>query len=549
MRIIACLFFNLLLQGLLAQAPPNILWIVCEDISPTLSFYGDSTAQTPVLNALARESMVYENAFATVGVCAPSRSSIITGMYPTSIGTMHMRTGKDITSWGKRKYKDRNGITDIIGDSIREYSVVLPEEVKCFPEYLRAAGYYCTNNNKTDYQFAAPLTAWDENNAQAHWRNRPDGKPFFSVFNINVTHESRLWKNKDLPLTVAPENVPVPPYLPDNVVTRKDIARHYSNVELMDAEVGKILEELKEDGLLDKTVIFFYSDHGGPLPRQKREAYDSGLKVPFLVRAPERQEWGRTDRLISFVDLGPTVLSLAGITPPEYMEGKAFLGEHASSPRTYVFASSDRFDEYTDRTRIIRDDRWLYVRNFFPDLRKYKDLGYRKNIPMMKELLDLKDRGLLNPVQSQWFGSKNKEELYDCIRDPHNIHNLADDPDFQTDLQRMKSLFWRQMSESPDLGQVPEATLIDMMWPNGQQPITESPEVLIESDKILLTTPTSGASIAYRWSDDPNEPMDFDKHWQLYTHPISIRADQYLYVVAERIGYHLSSVLVKKMEE
>ena len=188
------LFLFLFPLLLTAQSQPNILWITVEDISPTLPFYGDSTAKTPNLNALAAQSTVYENVFSTVGVCAPARSSIITGMQPTAIGTMHMRTGKDIMSWGKRTYRDRINAADIHGDSLRDYAAVLPAKVKCFTEYLRAAGYYCTNNAKTDYQFAAPLTAWDENDNNAHWRNRPAEKPFFSVFNFNETHESKLWK-------------------------------------------------------------------------------------------------------------------------------------------------------------------------------------------------------------------------------------------------------------------------------------------------------------------------------------------------------------------
>ena len=236
------------IQPAAKETKPNIVWIVTEDISPTFSFYGDHTAKTPNLDALAKESMVYDNAFAVVGVCGPSRSAIITGMYPTSIGTMHMRTGKDIHSWGKRTYSKSANKTDLEGGTIVEYSAVIPEEVKCYTEYLRAAGYYCTNNQKTDYQFAAPVTAWDENNSKAHWRNTPKDQPFFSVFNIGTTHESQLWKNSNLPLTVNPNDVSVPPYLPDNEATRNTIARHYSNVELMDAEVGAFIKQLKDDG-------------------------------------------------------------------------------------------------------------------------------------------------------------------------------------------------------------------------------------------------------------------------------------------------------------
>jgi len=255
---------------------PNILWLTCEDISPTLSFYGDSTAHTPNLDRLASESLVFTRAFAVVGVCAPSRSSIITGMYPASIGTRNMRTGTDAMGWGNRKYDNKKVAKDINGEPVRQYSAVIPDFVKCFTEYLRVSGYYCTNNVKTDYQFAAPLTAWDDNSINATWENCPMGKPFFSVFNHEVTHESKMWINKKLPQTVFPSSVPLPPYFPEDSVVRQDVARNYSNIELLDKQIGEKLDKLKKSGLYDKTIIFFFSDHGGPLPRGKREIYDSG---------------------------------------------------------------------------------------------------------------------------------------------------------------------------------------------------------------------------------------------------------------------------------
>lgn len=521
---------------------PNILWIVCEDISPTLSFYGDSTAKTPKLDQLATESLIYNNAFANVGVCAPSRSAIITGKYPTSIGTMHMRAGKDITSWGKRKYKTVLEIKDIAEKPIREYSVVLPEQVKCFSEYLRGAGYFCTNNDKTDYQFAAPVTAWDQNSKKAHWRNRREGKPFFSVFNFNVTHESKLWKNADLPLTVSPDAVPVPPYFADNETTRQDIARHYSNIELLDAQVGKLLEELEEDGLYDNTIIFFYSDHGGPLPRQKREIYDSGLKVPFMVRMPKGEDAGRTDHLISFVDLAPTVLSLAGIAPPDHMDGQAFLGIHQAAPRNYVFGSSDRFDDFTDRSRMVRNQKYLYVRNYYPEKTKYKDVKYRKNIPSMNSLLEMKDKGNLNDIQMQWFASKDKEELFDCESDPHQLHNLAEDREHQQVLTTLRRQLLQQSSQLPDWGQIPESEMIDLMWPEGKQPKTATPEIQIKGNQVNLTCETAGASIAYLFSDYSNEAHSLDSDWQLYSEPFAWEEGKHLSVMAERIGFEESEV-------
>jgi arylsulfatase A-like enzyme len=523
---------------------PNILWIVTEDISPTLSFYGDTTAKTPNLDALAKESMVYDYAFAVVGVCAPTRSSIITGMYPTSIGTMHMRTGNDVMSWGNRKYKNEEelGRNDLENIPIRQYSAVIPDNVKCYTEYLRANGYYCTNNQKTDYQFASPVTAWDENNNKAHWRNAPKGKPFFSVFNIGVTHESMLWRNENLPLTVNPDNVIVPPYLPDNEATRETVARNYSNIELMDNEVGNLIQQLKDDGLYDNTIIFFYSDHGGPLPRQKREIYDSGLKVPFMIKGIEG-ETGRTDRMISFVDLAPTMLSIAGIEPPKYMEGQAFLGKFEAKKRDYIFGSSDRFDEFSDRIRAIRNKKYLYLRNDYPELPKYKDVSYRKQIPMMPTFLELEKEGKLNDIQHSWFETKTKEELYNCENDPYNLNNLADDPEYASVLENMRSTLSDHMKDRIDLGLIPEAKLIQQMWPNFEQPVTASVKVSIEKNKAILSCLTKGASIAYFISDNPDEKLDFNSAWKLYTSPFSIESGKFIYTIAQRIGYKESDII------
>ncbi|PCI08415.1 MAG: sulfatase [Flavobacteriaceae bacterium] len=538
--------------AIFSQNQPNILWIVTEDISPTLSMYGDTTAKTPTLDKLAAESMVYTNVFAPVGVCAPSRSAIITGVQPTSLGTMHMRAGKDVMSWGKRVYKTdklKNGVdvVDMDGNPLREYASVIPADVKCFPQYLRADGYFCTNNEKTDYQFAAPITAWDENNAEAHWRNRPNGMPFFSVFNIGITHESRLWKNDDLPLTVNPDAVKVPPYLPDTKATRKTIARHYSNVELMDKEVAVIINQLREDGLYDNTIIFFYSDHGGPLPRQKREIYDSGLHVPFMIKDINSKTIGTNDQMISFVDLAPTILSIANIAAPEYMQGAAFLGSKKGIENNYIFASSDRFDEYSDRTRAIRTKKFLYLKNYYPELTKYKDVGYRKNIPMMNPMLAQKENNELTDAQMIWFGTKTSEELYDCENDPHNLHNLANDPTYKKELEAMRATFKGYQKNHVDLAEIGEATLIEKGWPNGVQPTTAKTDIKKEQGKIILNCDTEGASIAYKIADNPDEKFNYNDHWKLYSKPINIEKGKYLYTISERIGYKESEVVLHKL--
>ncbi|WPR71964.1 sulfatase [Flavobacterium sp. NG2] len=533
---------------------PNILWIVCEDISPTLSMYGDHNAKTPNLDKLAQKSIVYTNAFATTGVCAPSRSAIITGMLPSSIGTMHMRTAKDVMSWGKRSYKEvatrgeenPEPVLDLKGNTIREYSAVVPDGIKCFTEYLRASGYYCTNNQKTDYQFAAPISAWDENDPKAHWRNRPEGKPFFSVFNLGDTHESRIWLNKDLPLTVDPTKVFLPPYFPDNAVVRNDVARHYSNIEIMDKNAGIIIDQLIKDGLYDDTIIFFYSDHGGPLPRQKREIYESGLKAPLFIKLPNSQTFSKNDRLISFTDLGPTVLSLANVKPPKGIEGRPFLGKYECKSREFVFGTSDRFDEFSDRIRSVRTEKYLYIKNYHPELPKYKDVGYRKSMPMMMNMLTLKEANQLDQYQLSWFQSKVTEELYDIINDPYSMTNLAENPAYQKVLNQLRKQEIKKFEKDYDFGSLPEADMIAKMWPNNTQPITAKPSYSIKNGVLTASCATKSASISYKMSKSKDEKFDVSSKWTLYTQPIPIPKGHYVYIIANRIGFQDSAIVMAK---
>jgi arylsulfatase A-like enzyme len=526
----------------------NILWLSCEDISPLLSFYGDSTAKTPVLDKLASESMVFTNAFATVGVCAPARSSIITGMYPVSIGTMHMRTGKDVFAWGKRVYKEKTDNIDVNGESLREYSAVISPKVKCFTEYLREEGYYCTNNAKTDYQFAAPVTAWDENGESAHWKNAPIEKPFFSVFNFGITHESRIWRNKDIELTVSPDSVPLPPYFPNTETIRNDVARCYSNIELLDKLIGEKIKEIETAGLLDKTIIFFFSDHGGPLPRGKREHYDSGLRVPLLVRFPNGENAGKIYDMVSFVDFAPTILSLAGINSKDYMQGQAFLGEYKrETKRKYIYGSGDRFDEFSDMIRCMRDEQFLYVKNFHPELPKYKDVGYRKNMDMMNEMLRLKEESKLDSVQQIWFSeSKTSEELYDCINDPFQVNNIANKPEYAEILSKYRKELQKWQEEVGDLGFIPEKQLINQMWPNGIQPKTINPEIVVNNGNVSLRCETEGASIAYLISEKETNP-GLDSGWILYSKPFQLKEGENLFVLANRIGFADSDIIHQKM--
>jgi len=528
------------------KTSPNILWIVCEDISPNLSFYGDPTAKTPNLDALAKESLVYDKAYAVVGVCAPSRSAIVTGMYPTSLGTMHMRTGQDIQAWGKREYKTDTKRFDLEGNKIIQYSAVIPDFVRGFPEYLRKAGYFTSNNKKTDYQFAIPVTVWNQNSDKAHWRNRDKDQPFFSVFNFDVTHESKIWKNSKLPLTVRPDSVPLPPYFQDTKIARTDVARHYSNIELLDQQVGKLIAQLKEDGLYENTIIFFYSDHGGPLPRQKRDIHESGLHVPFMVK-DLKGTIGHTDRLVSFVDLAPTILSLAGVDIPEHMQGKAFMGENDTETRDYVFGTSNRFDEITDRSRAVYDKQYIYVINDFPEKVWYKDISYRLQVPLMAEMIQLREENKLNDIQATWFQTKQSDELFDVKKDPHRLHNLVENPEFTDVRNRMRAALLEFRDKYMDYGMLPEAQLINQMWPNFEQPITEVVTVGNSNGNVTLSTKTKGASIAYILSDKALNDLNFDSGWQVYDQPMEVKKGHFLYTMAQRIGYKESTISTYKL--
>lgn len=439
----------LLLIGAVPQEParPNILWITCEDISPNVGCYGDDYAYTPNIDRLATQGVRYTQAFAPIGVCAPSRSTLILGTFASSAGTHHMRCN------GPR-----------------------PAYLRCFPEYLRDAGWYCSNNEKTDYNFPAPKAAWDESSRKAHWRNRKPGQRFFSVFNIVTCHESQIrlpeaqYQKRTADYTPKerhdPSKAPIPPYHPDTPEVRRDWARYADMITYMDRDVGMTLKQLEEDGLADDTIVFYFSDHGAGMPRSKRWLYDSSLRVPMIVRFPEKWKHlapsapGTTsDRLISFVDYGPTVLSLAGVKVPAHMQGKPFLGEAAEKPREFIHGFRDRMDDRYDQLRAVRDRKYKYIRNYRPDQPWAQYISYMYEMPTMKTWQRLHDEGKLNDVQDRFFRTKPAEELYDTEADPWEIRNLAEDPARRETLDRMRAELRRWMIEIRDLGFLPEAEL------------------------------------------------------------------------------------------
>lgn len=511
---------------------PNIVWITVEDMSPRLACYGDSTVPTPNIDRLAAEGVKYSHAFSTYGVCAPSRHTIITGMYPTSTGAMHMRN-----------WKRTSAIADITDPellNIPTYEAVPPPEVRCFSEILRRAGYYCTNNSKTDYQFRPPESAWDESNKEAHWRNRPNpDMPFFAVFNNTTPHESGVHKQRS-PIYTDPQIINVPPYYPDTDTVRRDIARHYDNIRAMDEWVGELLSQLEEDNLLDNTIIFFYSDHGDGLPRAKRWVYDSGIHIPLIIRWPDGFDAKTTtERMVSFIDFAPTILSLVNLPIPAYMEGEAFLGDQQAEPRKYIYAFRDRMDPAFETIRAVRGARFKYIRNYRPDLPYIGFLPYRDRAPMMKEILSMIEEGSLGPDQWQ-FSSRNKplEELYDLKQDPYEIHNLASNPTYFDKLAELRQMHLKWEEAHNDLGMLPEDEVIKKLYPpNGEQPTTPIPEIILEENLVSMNCESKGASIVYRFGEQ--------NQWLLYTKPFQWKQEAPLEARAVRIGWKPSEIVTK----
>lgn len=509
---------------------PNILCIVAEDISPYLGCYGDKVAVTPNLDNFSKESIRYTGMYTTMGVSAPSRAALITGMYPTAIGANNMRT--------LQKRSKPEGITP--------YEVVLPEGVKCYTEYLREAGYYCTNNPKTDYQFEAPLTAWDEQGTSAHWSNAPKDKPFFSIFNLAVSHEFQVMERANLPLSVNPKDIVLPPYYPDDPVIRNDMAIMYSNITEMDRQFQRLLDELKRSGKIDNTIIIFYSDNGGPLPRMKREIYESGALVPFMVRFPDGYKAGTTDTdLHMFVDIPATILALAKVPVPEYMHGKAFLGAQKDKKREYIYGARDRIDTFYEKQASVRDNRFRYIRNYKPEQSDYLPIISRSPMPLMKRLVELHEAGKLNPNQEKWFKFPRPAiEFYDVLLDPHELNNLADNPKYADKIAELSRALDKWIADYNENWNYSEPELIEKFWPGRVQPVVEQPIISIKNGMATLTCSTPGASIAYQINGKGLN----EKHWYLYTKPFPVQDGDNVTAIGARAGYKNSSVQAEAHE-
>lgn len=429
-------------------ARPNILWITCEDTSPYLGCWGDPYATTPNLDRFAGQAIRYTNAYSTAPVCSPARSCLITGVYATSLGTQNLRS-----------------------------DIRIPKQIEPLPKRLRVAGYYCSNNFKEDYNFK-DATIWNDSSPTAHWRNRPTGLPFFSVFNITCTHQGQIngsdeeffekYTSKLKPeQRHDPKVLAPPPFYPDTPMVRKIWARYYDLITTMDQQVGDLLQQLEADGLAQSTIVFFFPDHGLGLPRFKRTLYDTGLRVPLMVRVPARYQHltpyaagGRTDQLVSFVDFAPTVLSLAGLATPPHMQGQPFLGQTPAAPREYIFATHSRVDEAYDMSRCVRDRRYKYIRNFMPHLPYIQPSDYCDQAEIMQELRRVaKEGGLAGIEKLLWEPTKPVEELYDTLTDPNEVKNLAGSPVQEQTLSRLKRQLWDWMAQTKDTELLPEAEM------------------------------------------------------------------------------------------
>ena len=481
--------------GLLQAAEkPNILWITAEDMSPVLGCYGDKFAVTPNIDKLAKESVRYTKAFASAPVCSPSRSCLITGCYPTSLSTQQMRSG-----------------------------FAIPKSMRGFPALLREQGFYTSNNVKTDYNtgnYADIIKAsWKESSAAAHWRKRPDkAKPFFSVFNLMTSHQSRsmVWPyarfKEEVQSTLSasaihdPKKVPVPPYYPDTPLIRRELARFYDCVTAMDIQVGAILKQLEEDGLAGNTIVFFYSDHGSGMPRHKRALLDSGMHVPLIIRFPKKWQHlapskpgTTTSRLVSFVDYAPTVLNLLGQPIPEAMQGEPFLGPNNAKPRRYVYGHRDRVDEVRDLSRSVRDERYLYIRNYMPHLGYNQPTAWPDSGEIRHEFYRMTNKEKMTAAQWHFAGpTRPVEELYDCQADPQNLKNLAGSEAHQKILKRLRKAHRKHITQTVDLGFLPESEAWEMFsnktgWELGQggqvkmAPIHKAAAQVGMADESVLT--------------------------------------------------------------
>ena len=477
-----------------APARPNILWITAEDMGPHLKCYGFDYADTPNLDALAARSLRYRKCWSNAPVCAPARTTLITGMYPPSLGAEHMRS-----------------------------QVRIPDHIKLYPQLLREAGYYCTNRDKTDYNVAESGGVWDESSKKAHYRNRPAGQPFFAVFNFTGTHESQI-RNRPHTAVHDPAKAPLPSYHPDAPEVRRDWAQYHDNITAMDRQAGGMLAELSDAGLADDTIVFFYGDHGSGMPRSKRWPFNSGLHVPLIVHIPDKwkalappdyQSGGWSERLVSFVDFAPTLLSLAGVKPPAWHQGRAFLGTHPAAAPEFLFGHRGRMDERMDLVRSLTDGRFVYVRNYLPHLIYGQHIDYMFQTDTTRVWKQLYDAGKLSPPRTYFWERKPAEELYDLQSDPDEVRNLAALPEHAARLNQYRTTLRGHLTQTRDTAFLGEAEMhrragADTIYDMARDPVRYPMEaILAAAESASLPSPGLDRRAALRSEDSAG------RHWAL----------------------------------
>ncbi len=433
--LIAAVLFSPMLR---AADLPNILWITSEDNGPQLGCYGDEYAVTPNLDALAERGLRYMRASSNAPVCAPARTTVISGIFPPATGSEHMRS-----------------------------ETSLPDAMKMFPVYLRELGYYCTNASKEDYNLVKTGQVWDESSKKAHWRKRGKGQPFFAVFNETISHESKIRNEMDDDLRIHdPAKARIPAYHPDTPEVRRDWGQYYDRITQMDASLGERLQEIEDAGLADNTIVIYWGDHGSGMPRSKRWPYNSGLQVPFIAHfpakwkdlAPDEYEVGGTsDRMIGFIDLAPTMLSLVGVEPKPWMHGHAFAGQFETESPEYSYGFRGRMDERIDLVRSVLGKRYVYIRQYMPHRIYGQYIDYMFQTPTTRIWHDMYEAGKLNEAQSHFWEEKPAEELYDLETDPDEVNNLVDSADHEDVLVKMRKAHQDWEKEIRDVGFLPEA--------------------------------------------------------------------------------------------
>ena len=433
------IFLSVAISHIHATELPNILWLTSEDNGPHLGCYGDKYADTPNLDGLAAKGMIYTRAISNAPVCAPARTTIISGMYPTSTGAEHMRS-----------------------------MTQLPKGFKMYPVYLRELGYYCTNNSKEDYNLAKDGEVWNEGGRKATWTNRPNkDQPFFAIHNFTVSHESQIRKRPHQQIH-DPSKVRVPAYHPDTPEVRQDWAQYYDKLTEMDKMVGEKLKLLKEQRLADNTIIFYFGDHGSGMPRSKRWPYFSGINVPLIIHVPEKWKHlassdykvgGKSDNRVGFVDLAPTLLSIAGKKTPVHMQGHAFMGKHQTSNQEYGYGFRGRMDERYDMVRSVVGEKFIYIRNYMPHKPYGQHVSYMFQTPTTQVWKKMFEDGKLNQAQSHFWNTKPAEELYDLQKDPDEVMNLAKSSEHAAILKKMRSAHLSHIRKIRDIGFLPEGEI------------------------------------------------------------------------------------------